>query len=281
MSSNAPPHAISIPDAVLATLARLASPKPKGGGAALDSVGAPCPHCGEPLTASTVRLGWIVPPVHGPATPRDGSDRYALCGSCSTARGARDLLEDPPTGAAGRVLLERRDYLLRSGVQHVTCWRDRPHVTTALDARVAQPRGTLAASLTPDGGALLGWSERSGGPAALGSLVHLLRISTGAQHLEHGVTPAGVTLLQVPPGRGLDAIWSVIEAGALVLPAQPAALDVSDWRTAWSLHWVGLAAHLDRIDRTTLWPVPLPARVQSMNREAARKRAQRAKKAAA
>jgi hypothetical protein len=281
-------HAVALSDvdAVRFALASLPDvPRLKPTDAAMRSVGRPCPLCGAALTETSVRWAWVVPPVHAPARLTANADRFACCAACAIKRGAADLVE--MTLAVPGDLLARRRVVLQAGAHHVTAWRDRVKIAQTIAARVDQPRATVVAAIGRDGGAVVGWSYRCGGGFALGALVHRLRAAYTIQRIADGdpVMIGGrrvddAVLFGVPAPHGLDALWALIDAGALMRPATPAVPQADDFRTAWGVHWYTMRHHLDRLDLTTLFPVPCPPKAYSDRPGAVRMRAVRAAHAA-
>lgn len=246
--------------------------------------GQPCPLCGETLTRESARWAFVVPHVHRHAPALADFDRFTICAACASKRGAADLLDGPLAHPGD--LLDRRRLLLLGGAHHPTPWQDRTAIARALARRVAQPRATLVATVEPDGSAIVGWSERSGGPGTLGALASLLRLSWSAIRLPDadstltvGGMPAPTAYLWRVP-RGLDALAALIEAGALLVPARPAKVAWGDFRTAWVVHWWTMAQHLERVD-DHLMPIPDARRSVSDSAGAQRMRALRARRSVA
>lgn len=282
-------HALAPLDDVAAVRFGLATlpetPRLKTAADAMRFVGSPCPICGVPLTPTSIRWAWVVAPVHAPARATGSGDRFACCAECAVKRGAADLLElhlEHPGD-----LLTRRRMLLQAGAHHATVWRDRTKIAQTISARVDQPRAVVVAAVSRDGGAVVGWSERCGGGMALGALVHRLRAAYTIERIADGDAvmiggrPADDAVLwRVPAPHGLDALWMLIDAGALVRPAAPAVPQAEDFRTAWGVHWRTMRQHIDRLDMTTLFPVPVPPRAYSTGASAMRMRAKRTAEAA-
>lgn len=264
-----------------ALAAFVAPPRPRSTPQARLCAGKPCPLCGETLTVETARWAFLVPHVHRHAPALAEFDRFTICETCATVRGAADLLDGPLAHPGD--LPDRRRALLMGGAHHPTPWCDRTAIARALERRVAQPRATIVATVEPDGSAVVGWSERSGGDGTLGALAALLCFHYAAERLPDdddgaltiGGAPAPATYLWRVP-RGLDALTALIEAGALLLPARPAQVAFDDYRTAWIVQWWSMAQHLERVD-ANLWPVPVPPRERSLSAGAQRMRAHRAR----
>jgi hypothetical protein len=263
----------------------VAPPRPRSTPQARQRAGQPCPLCGETLTRESARWAFLVPHVHRHAPALAEFDRFTICEDCAAKRGAADLLDGPMAHPAD--LLDRRRALLMGGAHHPTAWQDRTAIARAIARRVAQPRATLVATVEADGSAIVGWSERSGGPGTLGALASLLRLSWDAMRLPDdddstltvGGMPAPTAYLWRIP-RGLDALAALIEAGALLVPARPAKVAWGDFRTAWIVHWWTLAQHLERVDDHLL-PIPDAPRSVSDSAGARRMRALRARRSAA
>jgi hypothetical protein len=263
-----------------ALAAFVAPPRPRSTPQARLCAGKPCPLCGEPLTVETARWAFIVPHVHRHAPALAEADRFSICENCTATRGAADLL-DGPLAYPGD-LLDRRRALLIGGAHHPTPWTDRGAITRALLRRVSQPRATVVATVEPDGSAIVGWSERSGGDDTLGALATLLcfhyaaeRVRDDDDMLTVGGTPAPTAYLWRVP-RGLDALGALIEAGALLLPARPAQVVWNDYRTAWVVQWWTMPQHLERVDHH-LMPIPDAPSERSASAGAQRMRARRAR----
>lgn len=281
-------HAALEPTAEQAVRFALASfvapPRPRSTPQARQRAGQPCPLCGEVLTRESARWAFVVPHVHRHAPALAEFDRFTICETCAAKRGAADLLDGPLANPGD--LLERRRLLLLGGAHHPTPWQDRTAIARALARRVAQPRATLVATIEPDGSAVVGWSERSGGPGTLGALASLLRLSWSAVRLPAddstltvGGMPAPTAYLWRVP-RGLDALGALIEAGALLVPAKPAKVAWGDFRTAWVVNWWTMAQHLERVD-DHLMPIPDAPRLVSDSAGAQRMRALRARRSVA
>jgi len=282
-------HAVVPLDDVTAVRFALATlpdvPRLKPAAEAMRFVGQPCPMCGVVLASTSIRWAWVVPPVHAAARATGQADRFACCADCAVKRGAADLLETPMKYPGD--LLERRRVLLQAGAHHPTRWRDRIRIASALSARIDQPRVTLVAAVGRDCGAVVGWSARSGGSMSLGALVHRLRAAYAIERIADGdpvmigsARASDAMLYRVPAPRGLDALWTLIDAGALLRPAMPVVPQADDWRTAWAVLWHSMRQHHDRLDLQTLFPVPVPARAYSEGASAMRMRAARAADAA-
>jgi len=278
-------HAVTPLDDVTAVRFALATlpdvPRLKPAADATRFVGHACPMCGVALTATSIRWAWVVPLVHAAARATGQADRFACCADCAVKRGAADLLECSLKHTGD--LLERRRVLLQAGAHHPTRWRDRPRITAALAARVDQPRVTLVAAVSLDGGAVVGWSERSGGAMALGALVHRLRSAYRIERIADGdpvmigrARADDAVLYRVPAPLGLDALWTLIDAGALLRPAVSVVPQADDWRTSWAVLWHSMRQHRDRLDMATLFPVPVPTPAYSDKPSAMRMRAARA-----
>lgn len=242
--------------------------------AARAAIGTRCPFCGARIVRETVRLAPIVPAVFMPPMSADPSaDRFALCATCAAARGAADLIDAPDAIVSG-ALMARRAQLMVGSWHHVTAAppRSDERINRILAARCAQPRAHLVAALCADGGVVIGWSVACGGPWTLGTHAARLRSVSSAKPLP---APSGLTLFHVPADAdALAALWSLIEAGALVSSAAPVVeVSADDWRTAWSVHYSRRSDHARRVDPRTLWPIPVPARVMSLSQDALRKRA--------
>lgn len=262
-----------------ALAAFVAPPRPRSTPQARLCAGKPCPLCAETLTIANARWAFLVPHVHRHAPALAEFDRFTICEACASKRGAADLLDGPLAHPGD--LLDRRRALLMGGAHHPTPWCDRTAIARALERRVAQPRATIVATMEPDGSAIVGWSERSGGDGTLGALATLLCFRYAAERLPDGDTltiggaPAPATYLWRVP-RGLDALTALIEAGALLLPAKPAQVAFDDYRTAWVVQWWSMAQHIERAD-ANLWPVPVPPRERATSAGARRMRASRAR----
>jgi hypothetical protein len=263
-----------------ALAAFVAPPRPRSTPQARLCAGKPCPLCGETLTVETARWAFIVPHVHRHAPALAEMDRFTICESCASKRGAADLLDGPLAHPCD--LLDRRRALLLGGAHHPTPWTDRGAITRSLTQRVSQPRATIVATAEPDGSAIVGWSERSGGDDTLGALATLLCFHYAAERIPDsddmvtvGGTPAPTAYLWRVP-RGLDALSALIEAGALLLPARPAQVTWNDFRTAWIVQWWSMPQQLERVDHH-LMPIPDAPRERSASAGAQRMRARRAR----
>jgi hypothetical protein len=258
----------------------VAPPRPRSTPEARLCAGKPCPLCGNALTLESARWAFLVPHVHRHAPALAEMDRFTICENCASTRGAADLLDGPLAHPGD--LLDRRRALLMGGAHHPTRWFDRAAITRALARRVEQPRATLSATMDKDGSAIVGWSERSGGPATLGALANLLRQQYSAERIPDdggtmmvGGAPAPTAYVWRVP-RGLDALNVLIEGGALLRPAVPAQVVFGDYRTAWIVEWWTMRQHLERVDEN-LWPIPDAPRARSGSAGAQRMRAKRAR----
>jgi hypothetical protein len=213
-------------------------------------IGTPCPFCGVRLAAR--RSAWMrfVPAVHYAA--RVHADGAAACLACVSVRGCADLLELDGVPAAWLTVRQR---VLESGTHHLTPWHDREAIRRELSRRSALPRVHLSASQADDGGLVIGWSRYSGGAPTLAAHAIYLR-TLGGVILD---SPSPLTLIHVPPARALDAVWSLIDRGALISRAGPVDSNRTDWRTFWWWHGDDYLAHRDRLG-PFLVPIPLPPR---------------------
>jgi hypothetical protein len=227
------------------------------------AVGNACPLCGERMRDGEMAAMYVVPPVH--YASRVADDRVAVCLGCAQVRGVADLAE-LVTVAPGLLALRQR--VLEGGTHHLTPWRDREAIRCELSRRSALPRVHLAAAQADDGGLVIGWSRYSGGAATLAA--HAIYLSTfGGVVLD---SPSPLTLIHVPSAHLLDAVWSLIERGALISRAGPVDNTRADWRTFWWWHGDDYLAHRDRLG-PFLVPIPLPPRTATAT--SARRREQR------
>lgn len=219
------------------------------------AVGKPCPLCGARMGAGRMAAMPVVPRVHYPA--HVAGDRVAVCLGCAQARGVADLGE--LEGVAPE-LLALRQRVLESGTHHLTRWRDREAIRRELARRSSLPRVHLAAAQADDGGFIIGWSRYSGGAPTLAAHAIHLRTPFGGVLLD---SPDALTLFHVPASSSsLDAVWSLIERGALISRVGSASAQRDDARTAWWWHGDSYLDHRDRLG-PFLVPIPLPPRSAS------------------
>lgn len=166
-------------------------------------------------------------------------NRIRVCRSCARFRDNRDVLSWPRFQHLGTPdsrarILELREQVLIASANHLTPTRanaPKRLVLAALRKRWEHPRIRVFA-YQGHGGAYVGWTPRCGGKAALGEVAAILRFGFQA-------TPTPdrrLSLFQVPGDLFLDAVWELIEHGALVEQLTlPGALppDHEDWRAWW------------------------------------------------
>lgn len=215
------------------------------------AVGKPCPLCGARMRSGQMASVHVVPPVHYPARVAD--DRVAVCLGCARARGVADLGE--LEGVAPE-LLALRQRVLESGTHHLTPWRDRDAIQRELARRSSLPRVHLGASQVDDGALVIGWSRYSGGTPTLAAHAILLRTQFGGVPLD---SPDALTLFHVPAASALDAVWSLIERGALISRVGSVDAQPNDARHSWWWHGDSYLDHRDRLG-AFLVPIPLPPR---------------------
>ncbi len=202
-----------------------------------------CAFCLAPLNSSSraTYLSWLVAPYFG--GPLFSDNTLLTCRHCANARDNMDVLGWPAFQSLGspdsraQVLALRARVLTASAnhMTHTSRWTQKQKVFDALASRWEHPRIKLFAfhGATQS---FIGWTARCGAPGALGSAAGILRYGFQATPL----TDFAATLFAVPSSVFLDAIWELIEHGALVVPVdlenEPVAeLDPDDWRSWWSI----------------------------------------------
>lgn len=202
-----------------------------------------CAFCLAPLdpSASPIDYAWLVHPFFG--GPIHDSNRLTTCPTCTRSRHAQDVLSwarfsrtgSPASRAA---LLALRSSQLLFSDNHLTPtsrWSSLDRVHACLAQRHAFPRTRVFAAQGSDF-SFIGWTGRCGGRSALGALAAILRFGFSATP----IPGHRMILFALPPDRFLDAVWALIEHGALVsrvdVPGFPAQLqDPDDVRAWWPL----------------------------------------------
>ncbi len=122
-----------------------------------------------------------------------------------------------------------RQRVLESGTHHLTRWRDRSAIRPESSSRLALPssvwplpRPTTVVS------SIIEWSRYSGGAPTLAAHTIHPRTVSGGVLLD---SPDQLTLVHVSSARALDAVWSLIERGALISRASPVDTNRGDWRS--------------------------------------------------
>lgn len=167
-------------------------------------------------------------------------NRIVTCLSCAKARSNRDVLSWDSFPVLGteesRVsVLQQRDAVLTIASNHLTSTRvgaSKAKVLACLRQRWQQPRVKLFAHHSAER-SFVGWTVSSGEEQAYGEAAAILRFGFHAQPV---ASNTGVVVMELAEPMFLDAVWALIENGALVEPLpvdDQVPVDPHNWQHWW------------------------------------------------
>lgn len=194
----------------------------------------------KPLDAGTLSTQLVSSFLGGPISD---DNRVLTCRSCANARDGQDVVGWPAFHRLGTPdsrarVLARRANVLTWSANHLTPtsrWARLPAVLSALAKRWEQPRIKLFAFHGSEQ-SFIGWTPRCGSPSALGMAASILRFGFQATPIPQ----RRLSLFDVPAARFLDAVWELIEHGALLAPVElenetAAPTDPGLWQSWWPI----------------------------------------------
>lgn len=203
--------------------------------------GRACRFCLADGNAEGVRLVksfLLAPALGGQAVDEN---RIVTCLRCAKARSNRDVLSWHSFLRRGTVesrasVLLQRDAVLTVARNHLTATRagaSKTQVLACLRQRWQQPRVKLFAHHSADCG-YVGWTVSGGEDQAYGEAAAILRFGFHAQPVASNTT--GVVVMELAEPMFLDAVWALIENGALVEPLSlddAVPVDPHNWQHWW------------------------------------------------
>lgn len=161
----------------------------------------------------------LAPALGGQAVDEN---RIVTCLSCAKARSNRDVLSWDSflrrgTEESRASVLLQRDAVLTVARNHLTATRagaSKAQVLACLRQRWQQPRVKLFAHHSAERG-YVGWTVSGSEDQAYGEAAAILRFGF---HAQPAVSTNGVVVMELAGTMFLDAVWALIENGALVEP---------------------------------------------------------------